>query len=429
MQSRVIFFLIPLIISTSCIKGKKVDSVLHNTTIHSCDENDHNFEAVAINDGKIIELGPERQILNKYRSEESLDLREEFVYPTFIDANFKLFDILIERLSISTNKVENINQLSYLIEKKLETFKEPIINLKNSKFTTKNLIDLVGKNFNSNKIYIQTKDSLIAINKKTIHYLNVKQIENFKDELLEQNFKTLKNIFIEIQQELLEHGFYEIIIHNCNPTELHFLQKLDKYLDLEYYLYLNFPLKQIKSEKLHLNGFHLSSQNTSLIEKFISYQKPLSFTSSFFKSKNQLIANKINTINQDHRWACIIDSNLNPTESNQLSELNIYPIIENQTNQIEKSNFLSCYSSSKNDPYSSLLHFIKDKEIEPKQKLKLLCSNGQKLILKERFLGNFEKNKYFNSVTIKDNLLKINTLDQLYIQKLFIKNKLIYQIE
>jgi len=429
MQARVIFSLVLLILSSSCIKGKKVDLVLHNTKIHSCDESDHTYEAVAITDGKIIELGPERQILNKYRSEESIDLGGEYVYPTFIDANFKLFDVLFERLAIATNEVENINQLTYLIEKKLETFKTPIINLKTKKLTTKNTIDLVEKKFNSKKIYIQTNDSLIEIDGKSIKFLDFEEKEKFKVNLLEQNFNILKSLFLDIQKELKEHGFHDIIIHNCNPSELNFLQKLKKYLELEYHLYLNFPLKQIQSRKLHLNGFYVSDKNISLIEKFISYQKPLSFTSSFFKRKKPLIENRIITINQDHRWACIIDTNLNNSETNKLSELNIYPIIQNQTTKNEKRNFLSCYSSSINDPYLSLLYFIKDKEINSKQKLKLLCSNGQKLIFKEQFSGNFENNKFFNSVTIKNNLFKINTLDDLYIQKLFIRNKLIYQIE
>lgn len=429
MQARVFFFLVLLILSSSCIKGKKVDLILHNTKIHSCDENDHIFEAVAITDGKIIELGPERQILNKYRSNESIDLGGEYVYPTFVDANFKLFDALLERLAITTDNVENINQLTYLIDKKLENFKTPIIRLKNTKISTKHTINLVEKKFNSKKFFIQTNDSLIEIDGKNIKILDSEEKEKFKINLLEQNFNILKQLFLDIQQELKEHGFYDIIIHDCNPSELDFLQKMNKYLELEYYLYLNFPKKLIKSKKLHLNGFYVYDKNVSFIEKFLSLNKPLSFTSSFFKSNNQVLTNRINTINQDHRWSCIIDSKLNNSESTKLSELNIYPIIQNQTNQNEKSNFLSCYSSNKNNPYSSLLHFIKDKEIDPKQKLKLLCSNGQKLIFKERFSGNFEKNKCFNSVTFKNNLLKINTLDKIYIQKLFIRNKLIYQIE
>ncbi len=44
-------------------------------------------EAMAIKDGKIVAIGPERDILNEYNAKETIDAGKRFVYPGFIDAH------------------------------------------------------------------------------------------------------------------------------------------------------------------------------------------------------------------------------------------------------------------------------------------------------------------------------------------------------
>ncbi|HYG49471.1 MAG TPA: amidohydrolase family protein [Flavobacteriales bacterium] len=44
-------------------------------------------EAIAVKDGKILETGPERQIMNKYSAEEYVDAKGRAVYPGFFDAH------------------------------------------------------------------------------------------------------------------------------------------------------------------------------------------------------------------------------------------------------------------------------------------------------------------------------------------------------
>ena len=55
------------------MKGEAVDLVIFNAKIQSLDEGNHTYQAMAIKDGKIVELGPDRQILNKYRYNQSVD--------------------------------------------------------------------------------------------------------------------------------------------------------------------------------------------------------------------------------------------------------------------------------------------------------------------------------------------------------------------
>ena len=58
---------------TSCMKGQKVDLIIHNAKIHTMDLSSSVQDAIAIRNGKIVEVGPERQILNKYRSDQTID--------------------------------------------------------------------------------------------------------------------------------------------------------------------------------------------------------------------------------------------------------------------------------------------------------------------------------------------------------------------
>jgi len=72
------------------MKGKKVDQLFHNASIICLDDNNTTGEAMAIKNGKIVEIGPERQILNKYRSEVIIDVEGREIVPTFSDCNIHL---------------------------------------------------------------------------------------------------------------------------------------------------------------------------------------------------------------------------------------------------------------------------------------------------------------------------------------------------
>lgn len=65
----------------------EADLIIHNAKIYTVDENWTIAEAVAIKDGRIIDIGAERNILNKYSSKEKIDAGTKPVYPGFIDAH------------------------------------------------------------------------------------------------------------------------------------------------------------------------------------------------------------------------------------------------------------------------------------------------------------------------------------------------------
>lgn len=110
-------FLVSSCFFTSCMKGEHVDLIIHNANVHTMDEQMTVEEAVAIRDGKIIEVGPERQILNKYRSDETIDALGKDVYPGFTDAHGHIFSYANQKMNVDLVGCKSMNEVIYRCEK------------------------------------------------------------------------------------------------------------------------------------------------------------------------------------------------------------------------------------------------------------------------------------------------------------------------
>ncbi len=92
-KSRFAKFVSPIAIGTTflfitgCYQGESADLIVHNAVIYSCDENFTVYEAMAIRDGEIVQLGPNREILNGYDCDNIVDAGLMPVYPGFHDAH------------------------------------------------------------------------------------------------------------------------------------------------------------------------------------------------------------------------------------------------------------------------------------------------------------------------------------------------------
>lgn len=106
---------------TACMKGKKVDMVVHNAKIHCLDDQNTISQAMAIKDGKIIEIGPERQILNKYRADEFMDCQGKNVYPGFTDAHAHMFYYARQKLGLDLNNAKSWEEVLIRTEKYQES--------------------------------------------------------------------------------------------------------------------------------------------------------------------------------------------------------------------------------------------------------------------------------------------------------------------
>ncbi|MFB1023391.1 MAG: amidohydrolase [Vicingaceae bacterium] len=76
-----------LLFMSSCYYTETADILIHNAKIYSVNNNFDVFEAMAIKDGKIIDLGPNNELKNRYESKEIIDAQLRTIYPGFIDAH------------------------------------------------------------------------------------------------------------------------------------------------------------------------------------------------------------------------------------------------------------------------------------------------------------------------------------------------------
>ena len=89
-----------------CITKTPVDLIVHNAVIYTVDENFTTVEAMAIQDGKIVALGKENQILNKFSANEVYDAKRQTIFPGFIDAHchFLGYGLMLQQVQLSDCK-------------------------------------------------------------------------------------------------------------------------------------------------------------------------------------------------------------------------------------------------------------------------------------------------------------------------------------
>ncbi|MDZ4823359.1 MAG: amidohydrolase family protein [Flavobacteriales bacterium] len=75
------------ILSSCNFIGNEVDMIVHNAKIYSVNESWDVYEAMVIDDGKIIHMGRSADVLHDYASKNVIDAKGKFVYPGFIDAH------------------------------------------------------------------------------------------------------------------------------------------------------------------------------------------------------------------------------------------------------------------------------------------------------------------------------------------------------
>lgn len=110
-------FIILSVLLSSCFKGQEVDIIIHNGRVHTMvDGEDRVVEAIAIKDGKIIEVGPERQILNKYSAKEYVDAEQKDVYPGFTDAHAHILSYARQKLSVDLVGCKSYDEMLERIE-------------------------------------------------------------------------------------------------------------------------------------------------------------------------------------------------------------------------------------------------------------------------------------------------------------------------
>ena len=84
-MKKILFFLFFGVSLSACVKQEKAELVIHNGAIFTFNEEEKIHDALAVSDGKVIEVGPEHYIMNKYLANEYLDLKKKVLLPQLID--------------------------------------------------------------------------------------------------------------------------------------------------------------------------------------------------------------------------------------------------------------------------------------------------------------------------------------------------------
>jgi len=86
--SRPVLLVLLSIVAAGCgYRSKPADVVLHNGVILTLDAQGTEAQAVAVQDGRVIEVGAERAILNKYAAQREVDLKGAVLVPGLMDAH------------------------------------------------------------------------------------------------------------------------------------------------------------------------------------------------------------------------------------------------------------------------------------------------------------------------------------------------------
>ncbi len=120
-----LIFFITLLFFYSCTTSKeKVDTLVYNATIYSVDSSFSIYEAMAIKDGKIIELGKDDFIKNKYYSTNEINAEKKYIYPGFIDAHCHFYGY---GKGLSQVDLSGTNSYNEVIEKTYAFYKNSFL--------------------------------------------------------------------------------------------------------------------------------------------------------------------------------------------------------------------------------------------------------------------------------------------------------------
>lgn len=81
------FFLLAITLFSSCKFRQKAELIVHHAVIYTVAADFHKAEAMAVNNGKIVAIGTNDEIIKKYESEGMVDARGNAVFPGLIDAH------------------------------------------------------------------------------------------------------------------------------------------------------------------------------------------------------------------------------------------------------------------------------------------------------------------------------------------------------
>ena len=100
-----------IFIATSCTETELADLILHNAKIYTVNNAFDIAEAMVISDGKIVAIGPEHEIRNKYNAKEIIDGRKRPIYPGFIDSHCHFINYSSTKNRVNLTRTKSFNEV------------------------------------------------------------------------------------------------------------------------------------------------------------------------------------------------------------------------------------------------------------------------------------------------------------------------------
>lgn len=81
------YLIVVILLLSACAQKEQVDMIITGARIYTCDSNFSTNEAIAIQNGNILAVNTEKNILKQYTSKDIIDAKDKWIYPGFIDAH------------------------------------------------------------------------------------------------------------------------------------------------------------------------------------------------------------------------------------------------------------------------------------------------------------------------------------------------------
>jgi predicted amidohydrolase YtcJ len=161
---------------SSCSEEKiKADLIIHHAKIYSVDSSFTVYEAMCISNGRVLELGSNKEILKKYEAKETTNAKGKFIFPGFIDAHchFLGYGLGLQQVDLTGTKSFN-EVLTKVVDfaKREKQFPEEAVLSTGNKTTETTWI--IGRGWDQNdwdKKEYPTKDQLDSLFPQTPVFL------------------------------------------------------------------------------------------------------------------------------------------------------------------------------------------------------------------------------------------------------------------
>lgn len=433
-----------IFICLSCMKGKKVDVIFHNASINLLDENQTIHQAMAVKNGKIIETGPERQILNKYSSNETVDLQQHKVYPSFICSYVPLEQLMIQMESTDLKTAQSENAILTLIEKHFSIFPKPtsFISLKFPlKFLNGNLkiVQLLNEKYKDKIIVFYSKEIskvLYKLKKGSFKEVEVSENEvyNWITKIIQLNSGKKQQIIDQILTSYLENGYTTLDIPINHYEDLKIIEKTSKEKKLTTHFYLTEELfrKNINVKSNKYNGLIIDtlidlSQQISYAKK---HQLQIVFPSNIKDENIKLIQQHLSDYTKDHRWKIIINKTPSANELSFYTNNN-FSLIFHSNLEYKLQNDFTYFSIRNNSSNpTSFFKLIDDQKIIDFDIVNTALYSQTKWASYQNFeelnLGTLEKNKWATFIVLNSKL-RDNNNSSVFPLQIYSKGKNIYK--